>query len=160
MRKIIIFGSVGAGKTTFAKRLSKKLKIPFFTTDEMVWNVKTWKRYSRKVCNAKLQEVLGRERWIIEGVHKSDWILPALKEAEIVILLDFEKKILYKNIFRRYKRGRKKKNAYGRVWSFVKLLWWAHGYRSSDYFKMGNDCRSFVVLKNFREGEKFLEEVN
>ena len=48
--RLIIFGGTGSGKTTLAKHLSKKLKIPYYTTDQMVYkHPKSYKeKYSQK----------------------------------------------------------------------------------------------------------------
>lgn len=36
--KIDIIGSVASGKTTLAKRISKKCGVPYYEKDNIVWN--------------------------------------------------------------------------------------------------------------------------
>ena len=36
-KKIHIIGSVGSGKTTLARQMSKKLNIPYYELDNVVW---------------------------------------------------------------------------------------------------------------------------
>ena len=39
-KKILILGDAGRGKTTFAEKLSKKISIPYYSTDDFFWKVK------------------------------------------------------------------------------------------------------------------------
>lgn len=60
MRKILIIGIVASGKTTFAKKLSDILNIPYYELDDIVHNkeikgrpkrtVEEQKKHIRNIC--------------------------------------------------------------------------------------------------------------
>lgn len=94
MTKIYISGAAGSGKTTYAKKLSKKLKIKCFDLDEVKWinsgksgifNTERSKEERVKLLNKILTE---NENWICEGVYFQDWIIPVVEQADEVIILD------------------------------------------------------------------------
>jgi len=50
MPKIYVVGAVGSGKTTFSKKLSNELDIPYFELDNICWNSDgTGKRTAREI---------------------------------------------------------------------------------------------------------------
>ncbi|GAA0315438.1 AAA family ATPase [Bacillus carboniphilus] len=89
MNKVHIIGSVGSGKTTLAKKLSKKLDIPYYELDNVVWT-RTPNgdiRNSPERRDTILNDIVKTDQWIIEGVHHK-WIMPSFKEADLIIFLD------------------------------------------------------------------------
>lgn len=87
MEKIVVIGSPGAGKSTFARALGKNLNIEVLHLDRYFWQP-GWKRYSREE-RITIQQVLmhRKTRWIIEGsyISSSDGRLSA---ADTIIFLD------------------------------------------------------------------------
>lgn len=87
--RILIIGISGTGKTTLARKLSGFLKIPITYYDEFVWE-ENWKEVNEKIVEKKLEEVIKREKWIIEG-----FISPAaqskLKNADLILYLDYSR---------------------------------------------------------------------
>ena len=72
--KIYIIGSVGSGKTTLARKLSSRLSLPHYETDNFVWNrhPEGDVRNSIEIRNALFRETIKQPTWIIEGVH-TEW---------------------------------------------------------------------------------------
>lgn len=105
--KVHIIGCSGSGKTYLAKALSEKYNIPHFDLDDIQWD-NSAEGYGVKMPierrNALLQEILGNENWIIEGVYYA-WVQQSFKEADIIYVLDMPK-YLYKTriIIRSIKR--------------------------------------------------------
>lgn len=87
MNKIIIIGCPGAGKSTFAKILSKKIGLPLFHLDMLFWN-KDKTHVSREVFDARLDKVLTQDNWIIDGNYGRT-LEKRLKTCDTVFLLDF-----------------------------------------------------------------------
>jgi adenylate kinase family enzyme len=66
MQKVLVIGSGGAGKSTFARHLGKCLNIDVIHLDALYWHpgwVETPRAEWRKVIN----ELLRRDAWIIDG---------------------------------------------------------------------------------------------
>ncbi|EAH4445311.1 TPA: DNA topology modulation protein [Listeria innocua] len=100
--KIRIIGSVGSGKTTLAKKVSKWLQIDFFETDRIVWKrEETEVRRSDSEKIAELNAILQKDNWIIEGVHLEAWTEESISQADIIIYLDLPKKQIRSQLIKR-----------------------------------------------------------
>lgn len=88
--KIHIIGSVGSGKTTYAKKLSIQTGIQYYELDNMVWKRIEGSRDIRRSVeerNEHLATILQLDKWIIEGVHHT-WVKSSLDHADFIIFLD------------------------------------------------------------------------
>jgi len=102
MDRIAIIGSPGAGKSTLARRLGRKLKIQVVHLDRNFW-LPDWKQKPRSVRIGILQECVRKRQWIIEGTYL-DSSEPRLDAADIIIFLDIPFFIcLYRIIKRHFK---------------------------------------------------------
>ncbi len=88
-KKIIIIGEAGRGKSTLAKKLSKKLNIPHFSTDDFYWETKFTIPRDKEKSLALINEQYAKNEWIIEGT--TQWLIkPALDDADMIIYLYFK----------------------------------------------------------------------
>lgn len=101
-KKIHIIGSVGSGKTTLAKKLASKLKVPHYELDNVVWiRLKSGDvRRSDEERDVYLNTIIHSDAWIIEGVHHK-WVTESFQNADLIIFLDTG---YYKRIYRIIKR--------------------------------------------------------
>jgi adenylate kinase family enzyme len=86
MKKIVIIGSSGAGKSTFARELGSILKMKVFHLDRYFWQ-RGWRVKTRDTRIDILQEIVREQQWIIEGSYPSSSELH-LHEADTIIFLD------------------------------------------------------------------------
>jgi adenylate kinase family enzyme len=86
MKKIIVIGSPGAGKSTFSRKLCKVCDIPIFYLD-MIWHKPDKTTVSREEFDGRLSEILKRDNWIIDGNY-SRTLETRLKECDTVFLFD------------------------------------------------------------------------
>ncbi len=66
MQRVLIIGSPGAGKTTFAKALSQHLQLPLVHLDKLFWRGE-WEQTPKEEFDAALQRELEQPQWIIDG---------------------------------------------------------------------------------------------
>ncbi|MDO4744747.1 MAG: isopentenyl transferase family protein [Clostridia bacterium] len=66
MKRILIIGNAGSGKTTFAKKLAKKTGLPIVHLDKLYWTG-NWQCLERDKFDSILQKELEKEEWIIDG---------------------------------------------------------------------------------------------
>ena len=66
MKKVIVIGCPGAGKTTFAERLRDKTELPLYYLDA-IWHNPDRTHISREEYDARLAEILALDSWIIDG---------------------------------------------------------------------------------------------
>lgn len=66
MKKVIIIGCPGAGKSTFARKLSAKTGLPLHYLD-MIWHKADRTNVTPEEFDTKLSEIIKNDRWIIDG---------------------------------------------------------------------------------------------
>lgn len=66
MKKVIVIGCPGAGKSTFAKRLSAKTGLPLYYLDR-IWHLPDRTTLSREEFAARLKKITAGAEWIIDG---------------------------------------------------------------------------------------------
>ena len=87
MKKIIVIGCPGSGKSTFARALHQKTGIPLYHLDLMFWNAdKT--TVEKSVFLARLCAVLEKDAWILDGNYASTMEL-RLAACDTVFFLDY-----------------------------------------------------------------------
>ena len=87
MKKIIVIGCPGSGKSTFARALHDKTGIPLYHLDMMYWNAdKT--TVEKSVFLERLSAVLEKDEWIIDGNYSSTMEL-RMAACDTVIFLDY-----------------------------------------------------------------------
>jgi len=87
MKRILVLGSGGAGKTTFAKHLSRKTGLPLIHLDLHFWN-SGWVETPRHRWIPRVLELSERPKWIMDGNY-SGTIDIRMKYADTVIFLDY-----------------------------------------------------------------------
>jgi len=100
LSKIFIVGSPGAGKTTLAKRLSKKLGLPHYDLDKIRFPYPNQKRSDEQALPF-VDKLVQKPNWIIEGVYIA-WLENYLKEADQVIFLDTPYHIAFFRVILRF----------------------------------------------------------
>ena len=87
MKKIIVIGCPGAGKSTFSRLLHSKTGIPLYHLDMLYWNGdKT--TVEKDVFLDRLSNVLAEDEWIIDGNYISTMEL-RLSLCDTVFFLDY-----------------------------------------------------------------------
>jgi adenylate kinase family enzyme len=105
-KKIIIIGEAGRGKSTLAQKLSEKLSIPYYSTDDFFWATKYTMPRDRQDASRCAENAYTQQAWIVEGT--TQWLLqPGLAHADIIIFLTF-KTIFHQwaSIIKRYFNGK------------------------------------------------------
>lgn len=66
MKRILVIGCPGSGKSYFSRALAEKLGLPLVHLDMLNWNA-DGTNVEREVFDARLADVLARDEWIIDG---------------------------------------------------------------------------------------------
>lgn len=100
MKRIIVAGvSAGAGKSTFARKLSEKMNIPVHHLDTAYWKSGWVEREREEFLHIQRQLVQG-DTWIIEGNYASSMEI-RLAQADTFIYLELPLRVC---IYRALKR--------------------------------------------------------
>lgn len=87
MKKVIVIGCPGSGKSTFSRELQRKAKIPLYHLDMMYWNAdKT--TVEKKTFLERLDAVINTDGWIIDGNYASTMEL-RMEACDTVFFLDY-----------------------------------------------------------------------
>ncbi|HUC88674.1 MAG TPA: hypothetical protein VMR49_01440 [Candidatus Paceibacterota bacterium] len=90
LNKILIVGDAGRGKSTLASKLSQKLGIQNYSTDDFYYEVKFSKIRNRQESIDQINQIYPEEKWIVEGT--TEYLLEAgLDSADIIIHLKYKK---------------------------------------------------------------------
>ena len=69
MKRVIVIGSPGAGKSTFARKLKDKTGLPLYYLDR-IFHKSDQTTLTREEFDRKLQTILQTDCWIIDGNYQ------------------------------------------------------------------------------------------
>jgi adenylate kinase family enzyme len=100
MKKIVIIGSGGAGKSTLATQLGEMLNLEIIHLDKLYWQA-GWVEPLKDEWKKTVEDLLKRDSWIMDG-NFGGTIEMRLKACDTAIFLDFPRTVcLYRVIKRR-----------------------------------------------------------
>ncbi len=108
MQRVMILGSSGAGKSTFAARLAALSGLPNVSLDAIYWQP-GWKAPERAIFDRQVEDVARAERWIIDGNYLSHGVASRLGRADTLIWFDLPRLTCMTGVLGRIAR------TYGRV---------------------------------------------
>lgn len=86
MKKTIVIGCPGSGKTTFAEKLRDKTGVPLIHLDA-IWHKPDRTHISREEFDERLSEILASDSWIIDGNY-SRTVERRISACDTVFLFD------------------------------------------------------------------------
>jgi adenylate kinase family enzyme len=99
IRKVLVIGSGGAGKSTFARRLGQLLRIEVIHLDALYWNA-GWVETPKPVWAETVAELVQRDAWIMDGNYSGTFDI-RLKACDAVIFLDMPRLICLWRVLKR-----------------------------------------------------------
>ena len=99
MKKVIVIGCCGSGKSTFARHLHACTEIPLFHLDQLNWNAdKT--TVEKTVFLKRVKEVIEKDTWIIDGNYGSTMEM-RMQACDTVFFLDYPVDVCIQGIYDR-----------------------------------------------------------
>ena len=87
MKKVIVIGCPGSGKSTFSRQLHNLTGLPLYHLDLLNWNEdKT--TVAKEIFLKRLHNVLSEDSWIIDGNYNSSMDI-RLNACDTVFFLDY-----------------------------------------------------------------------
>ena len=87
MKRAVIIGNSGGGKSTLARKLGSAWQCSPVEIDGMMWQP-GWKLTPVEIYNAEHARLIGGDQWIIDGLGRLDSIPARLARATDIVLVD------------------------------------------------------------------------
>lgn len=127
IKRIMIMGRSGSGKSTFAYELHKKNNLPLYHLDKYFFK-DYWKERDYKEFIIIQQELVNQEQWIIDGNSTKSFEM-RYKRADVCLYFNFPRYLCYWRVLKRlfYKEiaiDDRADNCCEKVsWSLLKYMW-------------------------------------
>ena len=99
MKRVLIIGSAGAGKSTLARTLGSLLHLPVIHLDAIYWQP-GWVETGKEEWQRTVAGLAQQETWIMDGNY-SGTLATRIAAADAVIFLDFPRWLCLWRILRR-----------------------------------------------------------
>lgn len=159
--KILIIGSVGSGKTTLSRCLSKKYSCNCYEIDSIVHDDKNGVKRTVFEQESMIKEIDRKKDWIIEGTLRENLYF-LLDIAEEIIFIDISIVIINFRILKRFIKQKLKieKCNYKPTYNMLKLMYrWSsdfHNKRKQFKSNLNRYENKVIVIENNKDLLKLL----
>lgn len=167
MRKVLVIGSGGAGKSTFARRLGSRLDLEVIHLDSHYWRA-GWVEPPKPEWARIVAELVSRDGWVMDGNYSGTFDL-RLDACDALIFLDMPRLLCLWRVLKRrlVYRGRTRPDMAAGCGEKIdlKFILWVWNYpkanRPEVLKRMREHAagRQMIRLRSPAEAEQFLAAV-
>ncbi len=170
MKRVVVFGTTGSGKTWLARRLSGRIDARVVELDALYWG-RDWQPAPLELFRHRVEREIRDGNWIVVGIYGQVRDL-TWRSADTLVWLDFPFPLVFWRLLRRtIRRAITREDLWGtgNRESFVRtfftrqsILWWAIKTHRRNRERFAIDCaflgkdKRVVRLRTQREVENFL----
>ncbi|MBT3754908.1 MAG: DNA topology modulation protein [Candidatus Cloacimonetes bacterium] len=170
MKRVIIIGNGGSGKSTFSKKLNKHLNLELIHLDNLFWK-QNWEQTPKLEWREIVKEIIQKDNWIIEGNFNSTLEL-RIERADTIIFFDIPRFICLWNATKRVIKGKYFKVERDDITKgcnekfdllFYKWIWNYNKSVRPRYLNLLDSLKSekrVIIFNNYRAVNRFLEQLN
>lgn len=162
MKKVIIIGCPGSGKTTFAEKLQRVTNLPLYYLDA-IWHKPDRTHISREEYDKKLSEIFRTEEWIIDGNY-SRTIEERIQNSDTIFLFDLPTRVCLQGATERLGKER-----YDVPWIDTELDFNLKKQieefpdnvlpRIYELLAKNNDDKNIIIFKSRAEADEYLDRI-
>jgi adenylate kinase family enzyme len=167
MKRVVVLGSPGAGKSTFARKLHQRSGLPIVHLDfyyhqskyDYINNLEAW--------IARVKKLMEPEEWIIDGNYQSTVPLRC-EAADTIILFDLPRRVCMYRVLRRRLQLRNKQRVdmpsewkEKADWGFLKFVWNFNRLQIPRIVEVidQNRHKNVAIFKSSADAKRYLEAV-
>ncbi|QSJ15645.1 DNA topology modulation protein [Nostoc sp. UHCC 0702] len=168
MKKIMIIGSGGAGKSTLARELGSMLGLEVIHLDTLYWNP-GWVETPKPEWQSIIEDLTLRESWIMDGNYSGTLDI-RLAIADTVIFLDLKRLLCLWRVIKRswqYAGQSRPDMASGcperLTWEFLKFVWTYPITRRPKILNKLSQLapnQQVIILREPKEVREFLHKIS
>ncbi len=168
MKRIMVIGCCGAGKSTFSKALHRKTQLPLIHLDQHYWKP-NWTETDPKSWTKKVNELAQQEEWIIDGNYGGTMSI-RLGRADTIIYLDISTiKALYRILKRSFSYlGKTRPDMPPGCperfsWQFIRYVYYFNKTRKSKIFRLLESqpkSKQIHIINSAKAAQLFLKTLN
>ncbi len=167
MKRVMVIGAPGTGKSTFAVKLAQKTGLPLVHLD-LYYHEKSKNYYEDKAAwTERVKRFAVQPEWIIDGNHGRT-MRERMERADTIIYFDLPRRLAMYGVLKRRVQARRTKRAdmpddweekaggefLRKVWNFRK------NYRPATLKLLAENAdKQIVTFKTRKQAEKYLREV-
>ena len=168
--RINVVGTSGSGKSTFSRRIAKKLNVPYIEMDSLFWQA-NWIESTDEEFFPKVKKAIAGENWILDGNYsRTNYI--KWERVNMVVFLDLAfhivlYRIISRSLIRGYKRQElwsgNKESIWRTLFTHESMIWYVIKtfYRNRKrYTSLFNNTDSsqiqFIRLRSKKDVEDFI----
>lgn len=165
VQRILVIGSGGAGKTTFARRLASRTGIPLVHLDAEYWR-SGWVPTPTDEWHAKVADIVRGDAWVMDGNYGGT-LDARFAACDTIIFLDVARLVCLWRVVSRWlrHRGRSRPDMTPGcperlTWEFVTWIWTYPSRRRPEILRrlaaLGR-AKRVIVLRSSAAADDFLE---
>ncbi len=168
--RILVKGASGTGKSTLARALAQRLKLPYVELDAL-YHGPNWTAASTEELQGRVRQALDDARgWVVDGNYDSNLGTALLDRAELIVWLDLPLPIkLWRLLKRSARRWLRRELLWNGNRESLKDLFWGRGalfpWAWDSHFHHRREWpekfhgRAFIRLRTAREVEAWLRDL-
>jgi len=165
MQRILVIGSGGAGKSTVAREIASRLRLPLIHLDSLYWQP-GWRATEKTAWEGVVRELIAGPSWVMDGNYGGTLDI-RIERCDTVVFLDAPRVVCLWRVLKRrlYFHSRRRPDiAPGcpeqLTWEFLRWIWTYPGRRRPGILRRLADLRAdqrAVVLSSKRQVRRFLD---
>lgn len=168
MKRVLVIGPGGAGKSTLARALAQRTGLPLIHLDALYW-CSGWTPTPNEEWDEQIAQLVARETWVLDGNYGRT-LTVRLAACDTVVFLDLPRLVCIWRVFRRRLQFRGRGRAdltpdcpERLTWEFIRWIWTYRSRRRPEVLRhlaAVSHVKSVIVLRRARAVREYLAGLN